>query len=81
MKSDKLGHLVVGAGIAIAIGLLTCQWIGPQKAAVAGLAVGILAGAIKEGVDSTGRGTVEAADFMFTGAGAALGAVLVWMVG
>lgn len=57
MQRDKVLHFAAGAAIALSI-----FWIGPMLS----LFAVALAGAAKEAWDSTGRGQVEFADFVWT---------------
>lgn len=62
MTLDKQAHFFAGAAIAATVAL----YFDP----LAGLAAGILAGAIKEIRDRAGFGTPDAWDFVATAAGA-----------
>lgn len=64
MTLDKQAHFFAGAAIAASVAL----YLGPM----AGLAAGILAGALKEVRDRAGFGTPDIKDFIATAAGAAV---------
>jgi hypothetical protein len=64
---DKANHFVYGVAIFVVIAAL----INPQS----GLVIVVLAGALKEAHDATGRGNVEINDFLFTVAGGGIGYV------
>lgn len=72
IPTDKGGHFVAGAIIALGFG----AFFGP----CIGLAAAVAAGACKEWRDSTGRGHVEFLDFLATAAGGAVafGGMALW---
>lgn len=70
-QEDKRKHLACGFAIALVVGIIH---------PLLGLAVGCVAGALKEWWDSFGHGQVELADFVFTCMGAMIGAACsVWV--
>ena len=64
LPQDKANHLAYGLAIFCIVGLVS---------PIAGLAAAVIAGALKEAYDSTGRGNVEFLDFVATAAGGAIG--------
>ena len=63
MPIDKQAHFWAGAAIAAIVALYT-------GAPLLGLAVGVIAGALKELRDRAGHGTPDIRDFLATAAGA-----------
>lgn len=61
---DKQAHILAGAAIAATVAL----YLGP----VGGFLAGVLAGALKEGIDRMGFGTSDQWDFIATVLGAAV---------
>ncbi|MFO0746554.1 MAG: hypothetical protein U1F43_12910 [Myxococcota bacterium] len=79
---DKARHFVVGVGIAASGDLLASVLDrDPDARALLGFGLGTAAGAAKEGLDALDGGDPSAADFVWTVAGAALGAGLTWLLG
>jgi len=74
---DKRAHLVAGAGVAATGSVLAhaLDLAAPDRALV-GFALGVGAGALKEGLDALGLGTASGPDLVWTIAGSALGAGL-----
>ncbi len=64
LPADKAAHLIAGLVIYCLL-----AWASPT----AGLAACVIAGALKEAWDSTGRGHVEFLDFVATVAGGGIG--------
>lgn len=62
---DKQAHFWAGAAIAASVTLYSGD-------PISGIGAGVLAGALKEGLDMTGRGTPDFKDFIFTCVGAAV---------
>ena len=80
MQADKLGHALAGAMIADGALIAANGVFGVSGVVLAGVAVGAaaLAGALKEARDwITGRGHVEALDFVATAGGGVLVALAV----
>lgn len=71
LPQDKANHVLYG----LAAYLLAAAIAGP----IAGLVFAALAGAAKEAYDATGRGHVEALDFLATTAGGAAGMVCAYI--
>lgn len=72
MAHDKKLHFITG--------LLLSLLVGAVWHPVAGLIASVIAGAAKEIYDSTGRGTVDALDFVATAAGGLIGFVAIFMI-
>lgn len=73
IQKDKLEHFSVGAGIT----LLTTETVfqitkNKKKSILIGFGVGVVSGAIKELDDTSGRGTPDVKDFIWTTLGSSL---------
>jgi hypothetical protein len=68
MADDKRKHLIAGFLIALAT-FAAFQLVAPEWADIAAFSAAVLAGAIKEAYDATGRGRVEFLDFATTAFG------------
>ena len=78
---DKRAHLVASAGIAATGSVLAHALdLDATDRALIGFGVGVTAGALKEGLDALGLGAASAPDFVWSAAGAALGAALTWVL-
>ena len=64
LPADKSNHLIYGLVIFCVVGLYS---------PLAGLVASVVAAAVKEAWDATGRGHVEFLDFLATSAGGAAG--------
>ena len=69
---DKQLHLGGGFAVALLVGLHTQQW-------QLGLLAGVTAGAVKEVLDEIAYGGADFKDFLATAAGAALGALWLYL--
>ncbi len=78
---DKPMHLVAGTAIAAnGTVLMRIFELDADEATLAGLTLGVVAGAAKEGLDALGLGEASAADFAWTALGALLGAGVSWLI-
>ncbi len=73
IQKDKLQHFAVGAGISLFVSETVFQITENRtKSVLIGFGVGSVSGALKEVYDSTGRGTPEMKDFLWTTLGSSL---------